>query len=267
MDSRISTCADKIINICNELKVLFSNDSTFDVYKQKLLGKLQRLSLGLIMEDMREDGMAEAFADALKGKWITTEEGHPIHIGENGKADKGNPYVLEAISGALEKKSATEESRKKYPRKGEMVCESKVEYENHGAVTKDSLGRKVTHFNHDEDTMKVTRQVKVEDAFGKKYKICREPIEHLTVFAAKDVGRGLDVAEKLAEQTGGSVDSWKHVKGIGTVVDKDGNKRRADLHWFESPETGQVGWKIKAFEDEMEDEDRYWIEGEKENGK
>ena len=47
MTNRTLACADKIIEICNELKVLFAKDSTFDLYEQKLIGKLQKLSLGL----------------------------------------------------------------------------------------------------------------------------------------------------------------------------------------------------------------------------
>lgn len=246
--------------------MLLSNDGTFNVYKQKLLGMLQILSLEIGEIDVREDATID-LSKFAGGHWVTTDDGNRIFVDKDGKPIAGNPYVLQAISGAADKQANREAVRKKYPRKGEMVCENKVDYENHGAITKDSLGRKVTHFNHDEDTMKVTRQVKVEDALGNKYKICREPIEHLTVFAAKDVGRGLDVADKLKEQSGGSADSWKHVKGIGTVVDKDGNKRKADLHWFESPETGQVGWKIKQFVEDMEEEDKYWIEGEEKDGK
>lgn len=266
MDDRISTCADKIINICNELKVLLSSDSAFDIYKQKLLGKLQRASLKIGEIEFREDASID-LSKFAGGRWVTTDEGKRIFLDKDGNPVAGNPYVLQAISGAADKKADREAAKKKYPRKNEMVCEDKVEYENHGAITKDSVGRTVTHFNHDEDKMEITRQVNVEDALGKQYKICREPIEHLTVFAAKDVGRGLDVAEKIAKQSGGSVDSWKHVKGIGTIVDSEGNKRKADLHWFESPETGQVGWKIKQFVDDMSEEDKYWVERDEKNGK
>lgn len=252
-----SVCADKIIDICNELKALLSNDGAFTFYVLNLFGKLQRLSLqfGSVREDAAID--LSKFAG---GHWVTSDDGHKIYVDKDGNPVAGNPYVLEAISGAANKKAAEEATAKRFPRKGDMVCEKRVEFDNPGRNTKDSLGRTVTHFNHDEDIMEVTRQVKVEDALGDQYKICREPIEHLTVFAADGVGRGLDVAEKLAEQSGGSAVSWKHVKGIGTVVDKNGQKRKADIHWFESPESGQVGWKIKRFADDMNDEDKYWEE-------
>jgi len=266
LGSGISTCADKIINICNELKVLLSNDGTFNVYKQKLLGLLQWMSLAIGEIDYREDATID-LSKFAGGRWVTTDDGNRIFVDKDGNPIAGNPFVLQAISGAADKKAEREAAIKKYPRKDEMVCEHKVEYENHGAITKDKIGRIVTHFNHDENTMKITKQVKVEDALGKKYKICREPVEHLTVFASKDVGRGVDVADGLASQTDSTADSWKHVKGIGTVVDSEGNKRKADLHWFESPETGQVGWKIKQFLDDMSEEDKYWIEEGRKNGK
>ena len=57
MDDRVSIYADKIIHICEELKVLLSNDGAFDTYKGKLLGKLQRLALQIGTEE-REDGDA-----------------------------------------------------------------------------------------------------------------------------------------------------------------------------------------------------------------
>lgn len=246
--------------------MLLSNDSAFDIYKQKLLGKLQRASLKIGEINFREDVSID-LSKFAGGKWVTTDDGNRIFLDKDGNPVAGNPYVLQAISGAADKKADREAAKQKHPRKNEMVCEDKVEYENHGAITKDSIGKPVTHFNHDEDTMQITRQIKVEDALEKKYKICREPIEHLTVFAAKDVGRGLDVADKLAKQVGGTADSWKHVKGIGTVVDSEGNKRKADIHWFESPEVGQTRWKIKQFVDDMSDEDRYWIEGDEKDGK
>jgi len=266
MDNSVLTCADKIIYLCEELKALLSVNGAFDSYRAMLLGKLQRLSLEIGMDDERDDGMKEAFADALKGSWITTEDGHKLHIGESGEPDKGNPHVIEAISGALAKSSSREEAIKNYPRKGDMVCEEKVSFDKPGSITKDKMGRNVTHFSHDEDTMKITRPIKVKDSLGRSFRISPEPIEHLTIFAADKVGRGLDAAKGLSEQVGGSPESWKHSKGIGTVIDKDGNKRKADLHWFESPEGGQVEWKIKQFVDDMREEDKYWMGGDR-NGK
>lgn len=238
---------EEISTICEELGHIIPQDGWTD-YAVNLLGRLQKLAVILDDEDERADGMYEAFKNA----WITTENNHKIHIGDDGEPDKGNPYVLEAIKGAMESTDA------KYRKEG-MRCENPVEFDRPGSITTDKVGRKVTHFNHDEDTMKVTKQVKIDDEFaGKKYKICREPIEHLTVFAGEGAESSLDVAEYLADQVGGSKGSWKHVKGIGTVVGEDGKKRKVDIHWFESPESGQVGWKIKEFLEDMDESQIYW---------
>ena len=34
-----------------------------------------------------------------KGRWITTENGHKVHLNEEGNPDKGNPHVLEKMAG------------------------------------------------------------------------------------------------------------------------------------------------------------------------
>lgn len=264
LDKVVEKRISELEAICEELPLVYEKQGWSD-YALSLFVRMQRLVLVFDDPDpeieIRLDGMLEALRDA----WITTENGHKVHFNGNGEPDKGNSHVLNLIKGAVEKNEA-EESKKeqrrkvqaKYPRRDNMVCEEKVEFENAGAVTKDKLGRKVTHFNHDEDKMKVTRQVEVMDGTGRKFKICRGEIEHLTIFAADGVGRGLDVADKMAEQVGGSAKSWKHSKGIGTIIGVDGKQRKADLHWFESPESGQVGWKIKQMVEDMDESTFYW---------
>jgi len=257
---------DSIIALAKELGVVLP-EKGWTEYAAKLSRKLSECGEALNRES-REDGMFEAFRDA----WITTENGHKIHIGEEGDPDKGNPHVLESIKGAIDRKEAEESEKKaeaekrrakikvraEHPRKGDMVCEDKVTFDNANTMSKDKYGRTITHFNHDEDTMKVTSQIPVSDGTGTGYKICRGEIEHLTIFAADGVGRGLDAANGLADQVGGAAASWKHVKGIGTVVGKDGVQRKADLHWFESPEAGQLEWKIKYFLEDMDESQIYW---------
>ena len=39
------------------------------------------------------------------GRWVTTEEGHRVHINSEGEPDKGNPHVIEKMSGETAKKS------------------------------------------------------------------------------------------------------------------------------------------------------------------
>lgn len=246
LSSVVEKRIDEISTISDELSYILPRDGWSD-YAISLFTRLQRLSIILDDEDERADGMLDAFKDA----WITTENNHKVHVGDDGNPDKGNPHVLAAIEGAMK---ATESKQ----RKGEMKCEESVEFEKSGSITKDKLGRVVTHFNHDENTMKITKQIKVDGKIGNEYKICREPIEHLTVFASDSVGRGVDQREKLSEQVGGIPNKWKHVKGIGTVVGKDGKKHKADIHWFENPESGQVCWKIKQFVEDMDESEIYW---------
>lgn len=38
-------------------------------------------------------------ADDDKGSWITTENGHKVHLNEEGDPDKGNPHVIAAMNG------------------------------------------------------------------------------------------------------------------------------------------------------------------------
>ena len=260
IDKRIKALED----LCDELPLLVS-DKPWSSYALGLLEKMQRIAASLAdpSEDANFDG---SMMDAFKDAWITTKNGNKVHFNENGEPDKGKPHVLELIKGAVEKSEAEEvanqqreAAKKKYPRKDNMSCEDTVSFKNHGAVTRDKLGRKVTHFDHDEDVMQVTRPVTLQDSTGQMYKLCRGEIQHLTVFASDSVGRGVDVAEKLTEQVGGSVKSWKHVKGIA-VVERGGVRRQADVHWFESPESGQVLWKIKQWREDMDESQVYWQE-------
>lgn len=256
IDNRI-----KMLESCADELGIVIKEHGWTAYALNLVAKMQKIAYLLDLDDeddsfsekVRLDAgnMYDAFKGVIGGKWVTTKSGNRIHIGDDGTPDKGNPHVLEAIEESL----GTVKARK---RKDGMKCESTVEFKKSGSVTRDSMNRVVTHFNHDENVMKITRQIRVEDVIGNRYKICREPIEHLTVFASSEIGRGVDVAEKLSEQVGGDKSKWKHVKGIGTVVDKNGKKTKADIHWFENPESGQILWKIKQFLEDMDESQVYW---------
>lgn len=247
--------ADEIIDICHEMKVLLSANGTFDSYMLKLLGRLQRLSLIIGLDEREDASLGDAFKAAYeKGQWVTTENNHKLYISENGEPTKGNPHVLEAIKSSIDR----DEVRKKNPRKGSMVCEDKVTFKNPKSVKKDRKGRPITYFCHDENVMQVQAQIQITDKKGNTYKLCKGEIKHLSVFAADGVGRGLDAAEGLSEQVGGSPKSWKHVKGVGMVIDVEGKQQEADIHWFESPEAGQIDWKVKQLTKDMREVDKYW---------
>jgi len=235
-----------ISTIADELEHLVPRDGWTD-YALGLLARLQMLAIILDDEDERADDMFDAFKNA----WITTENKHKIHIGDDGEPDMGNPHVLAAIEGAIKNKESQF-------RKEGMKCENSVKFENAGAITTDKIGRKVTHFNHDENKMKVTRRMRVKDDKGNTYSVDIGEIDHLTVFASEELDNKVKVADKLSMQVGGDKSKWKHVKGMGMVTTPKGEKKEADLHWFENPESGQVGWKIKQFREDMDESEVYW---------
>lgn len=53
--------------------------------------------------------------------------------------------------------------------------------------------------------------------------------------------------ELLAQYPNSKAGSWKHSLGFGKVRRKDGTVQDAEIHWFESDDVGQVGWKVKRF--------------------
>ena len=259
-------------------------------YALKILVKLQNLSMELDEpEDARMDATlgdldwkvsAPKFkpADDLteeekeQGYYFRMVNGNAIKFSsETGEPMEGQPKAFgvndlqeminnarAAIEARQEQAKEQERAEQQHSRKGYMTCEEPVEFPNAGEVTKDNLSRGVTHFNHDEDTMNITDSVKVEDPSGDSFEIVPGTIEHLTIFAAHNVGRGLDAAQGLSQQVGGKPESWKHCKGIGRVVGKDGVEREADIHWFESKECGQLEWKIKQFVEDMDEGQIYW---------
>lgn len=50
--------------------------------------------------------------DDEKGHWVTTENNHHIHINENGVPDKGNPYVVAAMTGKKPRVGLSDKQKK-----------------------------------------------------------------------------------------------------------------------------------------------------------
>lgn len=126
LDGGIINCANKIIAICEAMKALPSNDSAFSDYWDLLLGKLQRLSLQIGLDDEREDAKLSDVA------WITVKGTHtplkdgvavggPLEgsdfsdaeqekaqggtvTGKNISKNYGSPYPIEEISAEGENK-------------------------------------------------------------------------------------------------------------------------------------------------------------------
>ena len=93
--------------------------------------------------------------------------------------------------------------------------------------------------------MVVTSEVKM--AFAGKPVVLKagSKIEKIVDFAGAGKKRKVDVEAHLSKQHGGTAGSWKHSRGEGTIVCADGKERKAELHWFESKEVGQVNMKVK----------------------
>lgn len=64
-----------------------------DAIKKYKIRREQRLNDRGVRLDEDEDG----------GRWVTTENGHKIHINEEGEPDKGNPHVLGVMAGKTKK--------------------------------------------------------------------------------------------------------------------------------------------------------------------
>ena len=221
MDGGILRTASKIKDICITLKAL-SNDGAFNSYRWVLFAQLQRLALKI--------GLEERFDDF-------DESEHPR--AENGQfASKGGPA--------------------RGWRKGDMKPENPVTFKNPKEMTKVRGNRIVTHFNHDDEEMKVEKSFELKDEFMDQHTLCEGDIKHLTLFAGKGASRKFERAADVARQYGGKAEDWKHVKGMGMVRDKDGVEREADIHWFENEDVGQAGWKIKQFRSDMGEGQIYW---------
>jgi hypothetical protein len=75
-----------------------------------------------------------------------------------------------------------------------------------------------------------------------------EYIHNKEVFAGKGVKVPYLKAERYAEKYGGKPEDWMHVKGIGLVRTKDGD-RKAEIHWSQCDGIGAVEHFIKEYLD------------------
>lgn len=57
-----------------------------------------------LLENMKAHAVQMRMDADDDGQWITTENGHHIHLNEEGVPDKGNPHVLAAMSSSGRKK-------------------------------------------------------------------------------------------------------------------------------------------------------------------
>lgn len=72
-------------------------------------------------------------------------------------------------------------------------------------------------------------------------------ITKVVVFAGAGTSRPVKIAQRLSERYGVPESEWRKVRGDGYVVCDDGVTRHAELHWFESHETGRIMMKVKRY--------------------
>lgn len=89
--------ANRIMNTL--MPLLYRADSS----NEKASGMIQR-SLDFASSALQN----LANFDDDDGKWVTTENGHAIHITDDGEIDKGNPHVIAAVKGIPASKSDLE---------------------------------------------------------------------------------------------------------------------------------------------------------------
>lgn len=105
---------------------------------------------------------------------------------------------------------------------------------------------KVTHFETQNGTMKVTEDIKARLGKGTVFIMSGE-ITDVEVFAGKGAEKPLELANKFAATYGGSPEDWTHSTGNGKIKLKDGVEKNAEIHWFECEGIGQTKWKVKKF--------------------
>jgi SPP1 gp7 family putative phage head morphogenesis protein len=74
-------------------------------------------------------------------------------------------------------------------------------------------------------------------------------ITKVVAFAGKGTNKPVKMAKYLSKQYNVPETEWKKVRGDG-YVDEQGIIKHAELHWFESDETGRIKMKVKRYFDE-----------------
>lgn len=101
--------------------------------------------------------------------------------------------------------------------------------------------------------MKITSDMDVRFNSDKVKVKAGTQVTGIVDFAGQNKKRHVDVEPHLIKQYGGERGSWKHTRGEAEVI-HNGTVQKAELHWFESKEVGQVGFKVKRILKENDNE-------------
>lgn len=108
---------------------------------------------------------------------------------------------------------------------------------------------KPTKFARNGDTMEVTGDTKIKIGDSQnRITMAAGTLTGVKDFAGGTAKKAVQKEPELLKQYPNSkAGSWKHSLGYGKVKRKNGKTVDAEIHWFESDDVGQVGWKVKRF--------------------
>lgn len=108
---------------------------------------------------------------------------------------------------------------------------------------------KPTHFSRDGDRMEVTEDTRIKIGSSQSRTVMvAGTLTGVSDFAGVKGKKPVEKeAELMAQYPQSKKGSWRHTLGYGQVRRKDGRLQDAEIHWFESDDVGQVGWKVKRF--------------------
>ncbi len=169
-----------------------------------------------------------------------------------GKALSTNPHIPEnpidksAFSSTIKSKETTEDGGPGSGNHGHKGVPGQT-----GGSAPSGAASEATKFQTKNGKMKITSDLKVKASKSGKTSVTikegRE-IDGIYSFAGKGSDKNLVVSGLLAKQLGGKPDEWAHLCGFATITATDGTESRAEIHWFEHDDVGQVKFKIKKRE-------------------
>lgn len=117
------------------------------------------------------------------------------------------------------------------------------------SASKPSKAPKPTKFSRDGDKMEVAKDTRIKiGSTQARTVMVAGTLTGVSDFAGGTAKKPVEKEAELIKQYPQSKKgSWRHTLGYGQVRRRDGKLQDAEIHWFESDDVGQVGWKVKRF--------------------
>jgi len=165
-------------------------DSAWEAYKKKKR-----------VDGFRERRQKRLDAKTEEGRWITTENGHKVHLNEEGEPDKGNPHVISKMSGgesvgATKKRLAKGVEVKRTVLSGDQIKEAQTKLDDirRRVLEEEAFQRGVNYKAKDYDPTPFKESEKRQNEARKE---CEELVSSLPVGAL--VVRGTLLFEKTGD--------------------------------------------------------------------